>query len=777
MAREGGSDFEPGLVARIARGVRTAIASRPGPTAPSLGAQAGARVNPGLGANDPGWFGPLEPLTPVAPPAVAGRRFDYPSGYNIAFPPREYEPIAFRQLRGLADAYDLLRLVIETRKDQVARMSWTVAPRDAQSARLPDPRAGAIIDFLAYPDREHAWDAWLRMLLEDLLVIDAPTIYPRLDRAGRLFALEPVDGATIKRVIDDWGRMPAPPAPAYQQILKGLPAVDYAADELIYLPRNARTNRVYGYSPVEQVVMTVNIALRRQLHQLQYYTEGTVPEALIGVPETWTPDQIGQFQAYWDALLEDNTAQRRRARFVPATISKSFVQTKEAALKDDYDEWLARIVCYAFSVSSQWAVKQMNRATAETAAEQAADEGLAPLLAWVQGMMDRLLRQCFGAPDLCFRWQIEADDDTLAQAQADQIYLQSGAKTINEVRAGQGLAPLEGGDAALILAGNALVPLASVMGAKAPALAPAPLGKYSPDEPRVPAGNPTGGQWTTGGASAGDAGDDDAAEGGGGDGEDSDEGSGLDLAGLFGGDDSDGEDGDGDDGGDGNGNGGGDGGDGGDDAGFAPNAPTADHLIAGGAPGSIFDDAHALRVADGGATQIDAPLVVAQEEEEEEPPKSPEELFDPMAEVRSEQFYAALNQLREIDPNNPNLEYAAPPGWVPTNDDIAQINQAIYAASVARVTNFVMPGGILIGTRGDGLSVRSLPGGLDAATQAYSYLSVGGTPYQREYPGSAVNLPGNAGLVGLRSVSASGPPTIDINVTGLLRLKLKYLGE
>ena len=77
--------------------------------------------------------------------------------------------------------------------------------------------------------------------------------------------------------------------------------------------------------------MTVNIALRRQLHQLQYYTEGTVPEALIGVPEAWTPDQIGQFQSYWDALLTDDTATRRHARFVPATISKSFVQTKEAA--------------------------------------------------------------------------------------------------------------------------------------------------------------------------------------------------------------------------------------------------------------------------------------------------------------------------------------------------------------------------------------------------------------------------------------------------------------
>ena len=88
--------------------------------------------------------------------------------------------------------------------------------------------------------------------------------------------------------------------PAYQQVLKGLPAVDYSAHDIIYRPRNVRAHRVYGYSPVQQVLMTVNIALRRQLLQLDYFSEGSIPDALIGVPTSWTPDQIKQFQDYWD---------------------------------------------------------------------------------------------------------------------------------------------------------------------------------------------------------------------------------------------------------------------------------------------------------------------------------------------------------------------------------------------------------------------------------------------------------------------------------------------
>jgi hypothetical protein len=261
------------------------------------------------GATSPsGWFGPLTPLSPIAPPEVAGRQMDFPSGYNIVSGARAYEPIGFEDLRALAETYDLLRLVIETRKDQVERMSWVLRPR--RGATGPGlARINQLTRFFERPDGQHCFAIWLRMLLEDLFVIDAPTLWRQRARGGELVALHPLDGATIKRVIDDWGRTPQPffdngalvhPV-AYQQILKGYPAVDYAARDIIYAPRNPRANRVYGFSPVEQIVMTANIALKRQMFTLSHFTEGNIPESLIGVPDSWTPDQIKNFQDYWDA--------------------------------------------------------------------------------------------------------------------------------------------------------------------------------------------------------------------------------------------------------------------------------------------------------------------------------------------------------------------------------------------------------------------------------------------------------------------------------------------
>jgi hypothetical protein len=329
------------------------------------------------------------------------------SGYNIISRPRQEERVSFQTLRDLADSYDMMRLIIETRKDQVDHINMIFRPKKDRQVSLA--RIKAVEDFFLSPDQEHDFRTWLRMLLEDLLVIDAPTLWKQRDRGGRLIALHPLDGGTIKRVIDDWGRTPRPyydesgnlvRMPAYQQVLKGYPAIDYMADDLIYAPRNPRTNRVYGFSPVEQVIMTVQIAMRRQLNTLQYFTEGNIPEALIGVPDGWTPDQIKQFQDYWDLYFTGDLAARRHAKFVPGGVAKTFIQTKEPELKSVFDEWLAKIICYAFSVSPQWATAQVNRATATVAKEQAEEEGLVPILNWITRLLTRIVVSDLGEPDI-----------------------------------------------------------------------------------------------------------------------------------------------------------------------------------------------------------------------------------------------------------------------------------------------------------------------------------------------------------------------------------------
>ncbi|MDE2426914.1 MAG: phage portal protein [Elusimicrobia bacterium] len=426
MAAKGGIEtkIEPGLIARAIRGVRYAF----------------------TGQAD--WFGPGQPLNPSAPEVIEGRQYDLPISVN-SFNSTKTEGITFQQLRNFADACDLVRLLIETRKDQVCGLSWVIKAKDGTSkpnrligkaAPKSDKRIDDLTAFFRKPDKDRCWSDWLRMVLEDMFVLDAPSIYIQRTNGGAVYALRPIDGSTIKRIIDTHGWTPAPPDPAYQQILKGTIALNYTTEELIYRPRNPRTNRIYGFGHVEQIIVTAKLLLSRQASNLEYYETGNLPEGWITVAEGWTPQQLKEYQDILDAQLSGNLAERRKARAAPA--GSKWQPVKEPALKNDYDEWLARIACFAFSYPPTPFIKQMNRSTSDKAKESADEEGVQPITRWIKELLDDIIQTRMGFPDLEFTFEDKEAQDPLERAQIDQIYVDSGVLEPNEVREEMGLDPL-----------------------------------------------------------------------------------------------------------------------------------------------------------------------------------------------------------------------------------------------------------------------------------------------------------------------------------------------
>ncbi len=394
------------------------------------------------------YFPPGRPLRPVAPAgSTTGRAWDYPSFINLTYAPRG-EPgenaIGFRTLQRLCDpaegGLDVLRLAIETRKDQFAAQKWAI--RGRQKGDDGGPKARQAEQWLRAPDAINTFGVWMRMLLEDHYVLDAPTLYCSQGDGRPLFEI--VDGATIKLLIDGGGRRPQLPLPAFQQFIKGTPAEDYTTQQIGYYPYNLRPSKLYGMSRVEQVLTTINIALNRQLSQLSFYTEGTLPDSLISLPATWSMEQIRDYQEWFDGLLEGQVGKRRKAFFVPDGSKTLF--TKEAALKDEFDEWIVRVVCYCFSLPPTAFVRQMNRATAENAKQQAQEEGLEPDKLWFKDVMDDLLAR-MGQPELEWYWEDEEITDPQIKATV-AVSLYGGAAgtakpimTLAEVREMMNLAP------------------------------------------------------------------------------------------------------------------------------------------------------------------------------------------------------------------------------------------------------------------------------------------------------------------------------------------------
>ena len=103
------SSINPNMIQRVIAGVAQAVS-------PSI-----AGILPQT------WMSPQQPLKPIAPDTVTGRLWDYQPGYNLNTSPRPYEggKGTFELLRQLAEC-DIVRLMIQTRKDQLDALPWGI---------------------------------------------------------------------------------------------------------------------------------------------------------------------------------------------------------------------------------------------------------------------------------------------------------------------------------------------------------------------------------------------------------------------------------------------------------------------------------------------------------------------------------------------------------------------------------------------------------------------------------------------------------------------------
>ncbi len=161
-------------------------------------------------------------------------------------------------------------------------------------------------------------------------------------------------------------------------------------------------------------------------------------------------------------MTHPNTGARWRLVWAPSgTAYQAFT---EAPYKDEFDEWLARIVCYAFSLSATPFTRQVNRATAETAQSAALAEGLEPLKGWVKRLADHVIQDRMREPDLEFAWIDLRPADPAEQARILDIYVRDGIYTVNEARDILGFDPVAGGDVPMVASGSAPVPLPAIAG-------------------------------------------------------------------------------------------------------------------------------------------------------------------------------------------------------------------------------------------------------------------------------------------------------------------------
>jgi hypothetical protein len=397
------------------------------------------------------WPNPLQPIPPFGPSGSEALTWNFWEGQNLNYTPRSDALYTADELRALS-MYPLARMCIENVKDIVCGTEWQIGlkplPGETQKERASrakgDENIVNLSRFFEYPDGRTDWSAWSRVLVENMLTIDAGTVLVERSKRGKVSGLEVIkDGGSVSCYIDERGRTPDPPSIAYSLNWWGLPRTSHTTDELLYgvrniVPRNTLASFMYGLSPTEGGAEEIKIGIERLNFTLAYYTAGSVPDVIQIAPPGIPPDKIKEAQQANNASLSGQLSQRRKWTILQGfqTDGKmdQILFPKEPLLADPFDEMHIRKICYLYGDAPQRLLKQMNRSSSESSQTAAEEEGIMPWVRWLSNLMNRIITFYMGMPKYEISFRMLRESDILKLMQADVGYVKSGLYTINERR-------------------------------------------------------------------------------------------------------------------------------------------------------------------------------------------------------------------------------------------------------------------------------------------------------------------------------------------------------
>jgi hypothetical protein len=275
-------------------------------------------------------------------------------------------------------------------------------------------------------------------------------------------------GNTIKPLLDHRGATPQPPLASYQQILFGFPRGEFSqsppehvdaeftsaiygnvtgpaadTDTLIYKVRNRRTRSPYGFSNVEQALADIDLWLKRFDWLRSEYSAGVTPEMLVMVDTTMTPEQLRQYEAVFNDDLSGRTAERHRARFLPAGFNAEYPHSHEAKFTSDFDLHLVRLICAAFEVlptslgfTPNHGMGGMGGQSMQQAEmDSQMRRGTKPTAQWIIDLVNEVSTNYLHMPpEITFRFHGLDDENEEREANLLTGFIGSGLQTLNEGR-------------------------------------------------------------------------------------------------------------------------------------------------------------------------------------------------------------------------------------------------------------------------------------------------------------------------------------------------------
>jgi phage portal protein BeeE len=306
------------------------------------------------------------------------------------------------------------------------------------------------------------WETLVKKLLMDVLVIDRGVLIKIRDESGKLVGLMPLDGATVRPIINEYGTVD--PEKAYVQVINGAPQAYLRKDDVVIVsmyPMSDIKYFGYGFSPMETLYTVTLSDIFIDKGNLDYYRKGgSIPEGFIsiepppsrdGVISQVDQEQLESVQRHLQSIMMGDFTQLPivsggKVSWIDFKGKRKDMQYRELA------EHLTRKICAVMMVSPQdvGIINDVNRSTSVTQSEMTKSKGLATIMNTISSFFDsEILPELRSEDDLTISFEDDDIEKDRERWMISQQKIVSGVMTINQYRASDGLHPVPWGNTPL----------------------------------------------------------------------------------------------------------------------------------------------------------------------------------------------------------------------------------------------------------------------------------------------------------------------------------------
>ena len=378
---------------------------------------------------------------------------------------------SFDSMRGMVEQTPILNSVIMTRIRQVQRFcriqesgrgpGFEIKLRDREAEVTDDNRKS--IQLLQGFMMNCGWEnkprqrmrlkrddfsSFMAKLVRDSLTMDSAAIETewKKDKAMGLDGLYAVDGATI-RLCTEQGYHGDDELFALQ-VVQGRVRAAYTYDDLIYVPRNPRTDILaggYGMSETELLVKVVTGFLNAMTYNQKFFDSNAIPKGMLHLSGNYGNEDLAAFKRYWNAMVKGinnswtlpvmvSTDQESKASF------EKFGVDVDEMMFSKWMTFLASIICAIYGIApdeinfESFSAQKSSLSGSDTGEKLAdsKDKGLRPLLSYFENIFSDFIVQEF-SDQYVFRWAGLDDEDEDKRHEIRKLVL-----SVNEMRAQEG---------------------------------------------------------------------------------------------------------------------------------------------------------------------------------------------------------------------------------------------------------------------------------------------------------------------------------------------------